>query len=63
MKAWVVISVAGLLAAVYALFYLITATESEGASSLGLANSVGLLSVVIGLFAAFLIFRRATPVR
>lgn len=47
----------------YAVIYLIGVTETQGASSLGLANSVGLLAVFVGLIAAGLIFRRATPHR
>jgi hypothetical protein len=52
-----------LVVAAYALFYLITASESEGASALGLTNMVGLIAVFIGLIAAGILFRRATPVR
>ena len=52
-----------LVVAAYALFYLITASESSGASALDFTNMIGLVAVFVGLIAAGLIFRRATPVR
>lgn len=50
-----------LIAAAYAFFYFISAADSQGAGSLGIANTMGLAGVFVALLAAGLIFRRATP--
>jgi hypothetical protein len=59
MKAWIPVAVGGLIICAYALFYAVSSTE--GASSIGLANSVGLVAVLVGLIAAGILLRRATP--
>ncbi len=61
LKLWVPIALAGLIAFAYGFFYFISSVESQGASSFGLANSVGLAGVFIGLIAAGLLLRRASP--
>ncbi len=60
-KLWIPVAVGGLIVGAYALFYALSASEPEGASSIGLANSVGLVAVFIGLIAAGLLMRRAAP--
>ena len=59
MKGWVPMAIGGLIVCAYALFYAVSTTE--GAGSIGLANTVGLLAVFVGLIAAGILFRRATP--
>ncbi|MDA4121413.1 MAG: hypothetical protein OK404_03290 [Thaumarchaeota archaeon] len=61
MKLWIPIAMAGLIGFAYAFFYFMTSVETQGASSFGLANSVGLAGVVVGLIAAGLVLRRASP--
>jgi hypothetical protein len=61
MKRWIPISVAAVIVLAYAFFYAISSTETEGATSLGLANSVGLVAVLVGVIAAGLLLRRASP--
>jgi membrane associated rhomboid family serine protease len=63
LKLRVLAAVGGLIVVAYALFYLISAAEPQGATSFGIANSVGLAGVVVALIAAGFIFRRATPQR
>jgi hypothetical protein len=46
---------------VFGVFYVTQILEPQGASSLGFLNSVGLVLVVLGVIAAGLILRRATP--
>ncbi|MDG6901574.1 MAG: hypothetical protein JRM80_06390 [Nitrososphaerota archaeon] len=61
MKIWLPVAVGGLIVAAYFIFYMISATESSGSTSLGLANAVGLFAVLVGLFGAGLILRRGAP--
>lgn len=61
MRVWVPIAIGGLIMIAYALFYAISMAETQGAASIGLANSVGLVAVFIGLIAAGFILRRAAP--
>jgi hypothetical protein len=63
LRLWIPFAVAGLAVIAYAVFYAISAAEPEGAASLGLANIIGLLGVIIALIAAVFIFGRATPQR
>ena len=46
---------------VYVFFYTLTLSETQGGSSVGIANTVGLVGVLVALIAAVLIIRRATP--
>ncbi len=61
MKLWIPIAVVGLLIIAIIYYYAIGATESQGANSYTLANDVGLIVVVIGVVAAGLVMRRASP--
>ncbi len=61
MKFWVPVVLVGVIVLAYAFFYVLSSTESQGATSFGLANSVGLAVVFVGLVAAGVILRRATP--
>lgn len=63
LRLWIPVIALVMIVAAYAYFYAISAAESQGTASLGIANSVGLLGVVIALFAAGFIFRRAMPQR
>jgi hypothetical protein len=63
MKRWVPVAVGGLIVIAYAFFYALSAAESQGAASIGIANSVGLVGVFVALVAAGFILRRATPQR
>ena len=61
MKLWVPLALGGMITFAYLFFYFLSSAGAEGASSFGLANSVGLVAVFIGLIAAGVLFRRATP--
>ena len=61
MRLWIPLVAAGLAVLVYAFFYLLGATEAQGATSFYLANIVGLVVVVVGVVAAGLVIRRAHP--
>jgi hypothetical protein len=61
MRFWVPAAVGGLIIVAYAYLYTITITESQGATALGVANTVGLLGVFVALVAVGFILRRATP--
>jgi hypothetical protein len=61
MRLWVPLALGGLIVLAYAFLYEISAIESQGAASLGLANSVGLAAVFVGLIAAGFILRRSSP--
>ncbi len=61
MKLWVPVALGGLIVFAYAFFYVLSSVDTQGATSIELANSVGLVAVFIGLIAAGLLFRRATP--
>ena len=61
MKLWAPLAVIGVVAAAYALFYVLSISQGAGGSSFGLVNSLGLVTVVIGLVAAMLIIKRAKP--
>jgi membrane associated rhomboid family serine protease len=61
LKLWVPIALASLIAFAYGFFYFISSVETQGASSFGLANSVGLAGVFIGLIVAGLLLKRASP--
>jgi hypothetical protein len=63
LKLWVPLTIVGLVLIAYAVIYEIGVTEAQGSSSLGFANSVGLIAVFVGLIAAGFIMRRATPHR
>jgi hypothetical protein len=60
-KLWIPIAVVGLIIIAVIYYFAIGATESQGATSYSLANDVGLIVVVIGVVAAGLVLRRATP--
>ena len=61
MKRWIPISVVAVIVLAYVFLYAMSTTETEGATSLGLANSVGLFAVLVGVIAAGLLLRRASP--
>ena len=50
-----------MIVAAYALFYALSTVESQGATSIGIANSIGLVGVLVALIGAGFILRRATP--
>ena len=61
MKLWVPAAVGVLVVAAYFIFYAISATESQGSTSLGFANVAGLAAGVVGLLGAWFILRRGPP--
>ena len=61
MKVWIPVAVVAVIILAYAFFYAMSSTEAQGATSLGLANSVGLVAVLVGVVAAGLLLRRASP--
>jgi uncharacterized membrane protein len=61
MKLLIPIIVGGVILLAYAFFYALNLTESQGATSFDLANSVGLVLVLVGLIAAGFVLRRAAP--
>jgi hypothetical protein len=61
LKLWVPIALAGLFAFAYGFLYFVSSVETQGASSFGLANSVGLAGVFVGLIVAGLLLKRASP--
>jgi hypothetical protein len=61
MRPWIPVAIGGMIVVAYAFFYALSAAESQGASSIGIANSVGLVGVFVALIAAGFILRRATP--
>lgn len=61
MKLWVPVAIGGLIILAYAFFYALSATEPQGATSFSLANSVGLVVVLVGVIAAGFVIRRASP--
>jgi hypothetical protein len=61
MRLLVPAAVVVLIVVAYVFFYTIGATESQGTTSLGLANAVGLVGVLVALIAAGFILRRGAP--
>jgi len=61
MNLWIPIALGSLAILAYAFFYLLSETEAQGSTSFGVANLVGLVAVFIGLIAAGIILRRASP--
>jgi hypothetical protein len=61
MRIWIPVALGGLILGSYAVFYALSTSESQGAASIGVANTVGLLAVFVGLIAAGLLMRRAAP--
>ena len=61
MKLWIPVAGVALLAVAYVFFYELGLTESQGTSSLSLANAAGMVAVLLGLVAAFFILRRGGP--
>lgn len=58
MKNWVPVALGGMVVLAYALFYMIGTFESEGASSFGIVNTVGLVAVFVGVIVAATVMRR-----
>ena len=58
-KLGIPMAVGALVILAYAFFYALSATESEGATSFSIANSVGLVVVFVGVIAAGFVIRRA----
>jgi hypothetical protein len=60
-KVWIPVALGSLIAIAYAFFYALSVSESQGVASFGLANSVGIFAVFVGLIAAGIILRRVAP--
>jgi len=61
MNLWIPVAVGSLIIVAYAFFYALNATEPQGATSFSVANSVGLVVVLLGVIAAGFVIRRANP--
>ncbi len=61
MKVWIPLALGTVVVVAYVFLYVLSSSDAEGASSVGLVNSIGLLAVFVGLIAAGLLLRRATP--
>jgi hypothetical protein len=61
MKLWVPLVLGSVIVVGYAFFYFLSTVGTEEAESFGLVNSVGLAVVLVGIVAAGVILRRATP--
>jgi len=61
MKLWIPLALVSFAILAYAFYYALGASESQGATSFDLANSVGLIVVVVGVIAAGFVIRRARP--
>jgi hypothetical protein len=61
MKRWIPVALGGVIVLAYTFFYALTSVETQGATSIGVANSIGLVVVLIGLVSAGLLLKRATP--
>jgi len=60
LKIWVLAAFAAVVVLAYLLFYVLDSLEGQGATALGLANAIGLVTVAIGIVVALLIFRRGS---
>ena len=60
MRLWVPVAFAAVVVLAYLLFFALDSLEGQGANALGLANTIGLVTVAIGIVVAFLIFRRGS---
>ena len=61
LRLWLPLAGVALLVIAYAYFYALSAVESQGSASIGLANVVGLMAVIVGLIVAGMLFRRRAP--
>jgi hypothetical protein len=60
MRLWIIAALGILIAAAYVLFYVTSSLESQGANLFGLVNTIGLITVVLGIVAAGAVLRRST---
>lgn len=58
MRLWVPVAFAGIVALAYLLFYVLDSLEGQGTNAFGLANAIGLVTVVVGIIAAGAVLRR-----
>jgi len=61
LKLWIPIAVGAVIIIAYTFFYTLSVTEPQGVTSFDLTNSVGLVVVLVGVIAAGLVIRRASP--
>jgi len=61
LKLWAPVAAVALVIVAYLFFYELSAAETQGSASLGLANAAGLFAVLLGLIAAGFILRRGAP--
>ncbi|MDV3244742.1 MAG: hypothetical protein LYZ66_06185 [Nitrososphaerales archaeon] len=60
MRIWVPVAFIAIVVLAYSLFYIMGSLEEQGASSFGIANTVGLVVVTFGVIAAGILLRRST---
>ncbi len=61
MRRWVPLTLGAVIFVAYAYFYQLTLLETQGALAIGIANLAGIVLVFVGIVAAVLILRRASP--
>jgi uncharacterized protein involved in response to NO len=61
MKLWIPLALAVVIVFAYLFLYSMSSTDAQGASSIGLVNTVGVFAVLIGVIAAGFLLRRASP--
>jgi hypothetical protein len=61
LKLWVPLALAAVIGFAYFFFYILSSLETQGTTAFTLANSVGLAVVFLGVVAAGLVLRRASP--
>lgn len=61
MRLWPILALVAIVLSAYAFFYVLGSLSGQGSTPFGLVNTVGLLAVIIGVAAAFVILRRAKP--
>ncbi len=61
MRRWIPFTLGCVIVVAYAYLYQLTLLEAQGSAAIGMANLAGLLVVFVGVVAAALILRRASP--
>ena len=60
MKIWVPVAFAAVVVLAYLLFFALDSLEGQGTNAFGLANTIGLITVVVGILVAGTILRRSS---
>jgi hypothetical protein len=60
-RSWIPIALIAVAVLAIILFYSLGSMEQQGSSSIGLINIIGVMTVIVGVLAAGLVLRRASP--